>query len=604
MRRLGPPLVLAASLVALAAPADEPLRPVLPGGRQPVKKAPPAATQLNDAEALKQVNLSADEAKPLLDYIRARTLSDSELGTITQVIARFGADDYDTRERATDEVARFGPAAIGPLKAAANHADPEVAYRAKLALRRVEKVPHTLVLIAAARALGKLKPKEAAPVLLGFLPLADTEEVAEAIRGALVQLAVSDKGTPEPALVAALDDKQVARRAAACVALVEGTTADAAAHKEAVRLVTAAAGKEADPEARFQALWALLAATRDRAHLRGLVAAIPKLPRGRLWQLESVLTQLNGDPKPIAPMGKSEASLNKARDAWAEWVEKAGTRLDLAKVDFDKVGGFVDLVEVDGRGYGPVRVVTLGPDLKPKGAFGGVGIQQINSPADARRLPNGNYLIAEMNRSQVTERDATGQVSKTLNVQGPISAQPLPGGGMLVIGRNAVTQYDKDWKPEWSVNWQQFSIIGGTRLPGGDVVFVTNQPPQNCHRIRVRSTEKDGKKVWEAKEDGKPVALGAGRINQFQRIDAPTDDRLLVCEYNRVAEYDLKTGKEVWKHDGPTPTSCQRLPNGNTLIAFLNLGPNGKLVEVDPSNEVLWEYEGKDGMRPSRGFRR
>src|SRR5947208_485469 len=74
---------------------------------------------------------------------------------------------------------------------------------------------------AAARAVVRLKPPDAAPALLGYLPTADTEAVADDIRAALVALALRD-GKPEPALVAALNDPSPVRRAAAYVALVEG----------------------------------------------------------------------------------------------------------------------------------------------------------------------------------------------------------------------------------------------------------------------------------------------------------------------------------------------------------------------------------------------
>jgi len=73
---------------------------------------------------------------------------------------------------------------------------------------------------------------------------------------------------------------------------------------------------------------------------------------------------------------------------------------------------------------------------------------------------------------------------------------------------------------------------------------------------------------------------------------------------DRVAEYDLKTGKLVWKHDCPpnsAPTSCQRLPNGNTLICLMN---TNQLIEVDPSGEVVWDYQAKDGLKVSRAYRR
>jgi hypothetical protein len=239
MRRFGL-LALVVPLTALtlapAAPgsADDPLpaAPVAPvkGLRQPirgpVKPIRPGVTTetplLSDAEALKQAGLPADEAGPLLEYLRARTLTDVDQTKIGNIIKKFGADEFDVRVKATEEVERFGPAAIGPLKAAERDADPEVAYRARQALKHMEKVPHSQVSAAAVRAVARLKPKDGAAVLVAFLPMADTEEVAEDIRTALTELAVTEDGKPEPALVAALEDKSVLRRSAAYVALTEG----------------------------------------------------------------------------------------------------------------------------------------------------------------------------------------------------------------------------------------------------------------------------------------------------------------------------------------------------------------------------------------------
>jgi outer membrane protein assembly factor BamB len=616
MRRFGPlcVLLLAALVAVPAVGAEPPLLPPPPPGK--VRVRPPiggpvgpagtstVAADVSDADALKQAGLSATEAAPLVEYLKMRTLTDRDQNKIGDVIKRFGADDFEERVKATEEVERFGPAAIGPLKTAERDADPEIAYRAKQALKRMEKVPHSQVAAAAVRALVKLKPKEAAAVLIGFLPMADTDDVAEEIRSALIALAVTD-GKPEPALVAALDDKSVLRRAAAYVALVEGgDPAERVRIKEAFPLVKSAVRKEPDVDAKFRGLWALLMTSREKEFVPDLIDLIPQLPRGRIWQLEEFLLLLAGDTKPDAKFGKSAEQLTKAKDAWAGWWAKKGGTLDLVKFDFKpRVTGYTDVIEYDYRGYGVYRVVTLGPDLKEKVKIGGTGVAQINYPSDVKKLPNGNYLIAEQNGNRLTERDSTGKIGKQTSVTQPLSIDLLPEGGAVVVCRNQVVQFNKDMEQVWAFQRQQYDIMGGRRLPGGDVVFVTNTVQgQNCFRVSAAQVEKDGKKVWEVKEVGKPLTLG--RIMQFQSIDATGPDRIMVCEGNRVIEYDLKTGKDVWKHDVNSPTSCQRLPNGNTLITLINQPPNGKVLEIDTTGETVWEYESKDGLRSARAYRR
>ena len=104
-----------------------------------------------------------------------------------------------------------------------------------------------------------------------------------------------------------------------------------------------------------------------------------------------------------------------------------------------------------------------------------------------------------------------------------------------------------------------------------------------------------------------------GYVFQHQTMDVVGEDRVLVCERenkvngqytDRVAEYEWKTGKQTWKHDCPqnsSPSSAQRLPNGNTLISLMN---TNQLIEVDPSGEVVWDYQSKDGLKVGRAYRR
>ena len=65
--------------------------------------------------------------------------------------------------------------------------------------------------------------------------------------------------------------------------------------------------------------------------------------------------------------------------------------------------------------------------------------------------------------------------------------------------------------------------------------------------------------------------------------------------YSRVVEVDPSTDEIVWQYQGHPMVSffthftggAQRLPNGNTLITE---GQQGRLFEVTPANEIVWEY--------------
>lgn len=608
MRRFGTllPLPLVALVLAPVAAEDPPPVPIRRPVVRPAGGLAPDTPAVSDEDALKQAGLSPTDPEPLLEYLKARTLSEVDQTKIGDVIKKFAADDFETRVKASEEVERFGPAAIGPLKTAEKSSDPEVAYRARLTLRRMEKVPHTAVATAAVRAVVKLKPKDGAAVLLGFLPMADTEEVGDEIRAALVGLAVVG-GKTEPALLAALDDKLVVRRSAAYVALIEGgDPKERIRIKDAYPKVKAAIRKEADTDAKFRGLWALLMTGREKEFVPDLIDLIPKLQRGRIWQLEELLLQLAGDAKPAdAKFGKGEDGLTKAKVAWAGWWEKKGAALDLSKFEFNpRTTGHTDVIEYDYSGFGRYRVVTLGPDLKVKATLGGAGVNQMNYPSEVKKLPGGNYLVAEMNGGRITERDSTGRIVKTTNVSAPVAFDLLPDGGMVVLCRNQVVQFDKTGNQVWAYQRPQYDIMAGRRLPNGDVVFVTNMfQGANCYRLTTK--DKDGKETKEVKEAGKPYQLG--RIQSYQSIDVTGDEKIMVCEFNRVVEYDLKDrdkAKELWSFASANSTSCQRLPNGNTLITQINHPPTGRVIEVDPSGDIVWEHTSPDGLRCARAYRR
>jgi hypothetical protein len=65
--------------------------------------------------------------------------------------------------------------------------------------------------------------------------------------------------------------------------------------------------------------------------------------------------------------------------------------------------------------------------------------------------------------------------------------------------------------------------------------------------------------------------------------------------FSRVLEVDPATSSIVWEYRDPVAhaffsaliSNAQRLPNGNTLI---NEGLYGRLFEVTPDGDVVWEY--------------
>ncbi|MBX9627900.1 MAG: PQQ-like beta-propeller repeat protein [Gemmataceae bacterium] len=593
---LGPLALLTALVPAAAQPPDEAVmrqreillqREMRANRPAPVAQTP-AEPPVSDDDALRSAGLYPPDGPKLVDYLKLRTVSDADHAKIRALISQLKADRFDARLAAAAELERYGPAAVGPLKAAEADPDFEVAYRVGQVLRRLEKVKHAAAAAAAVRGVVRLKPPGAAGALIGYLPMADSEALADDIRAALVALAAPG-GKPDPALVAALADPSPVRRGAAYVALVEGgPPAERIRIKEGYDAVKAAVRAEADPDAKFRGVWALLLTTREKGFVPDLIALTPALPWGRLAQAEDLLLQLAGGHPPGGRFGRSAEARAKARDAWAGWWAAKGGGADLVKLPFTpRVLGLTDVVETVPNTFGGGRVASLGPDGKERWHL------DARSPSDLRVLPGGRVLTIE-GYNQVLERDSDGRpAGNSVQLNQPLTVEPLPGGGRLVFCRPMVIAYDQDGKEAWRYARPApgNDIVAGCRLPNGETAFVTTAPQgPNCFRLDAKG-----------KEVGKGVALGRLQQQGLAGMAAVGPDRVLVGEAAQVAEYDLKTGKLEWKYPVSVPTSVQRLVNGNTLIASANLN---RVVEVDPAGEVVWEYKPADPLRVARAYRR
>jgi hypothetical protein len=557
-----------------------------------------------DADALRAAGLKEDEPAQLLAYLRQRTLSDTDTGRIRAVIRRFGGDDFDERVKATAEVERFGPAAVGLLSAAAqSDPDPEVSYRAGEALRRLEKVPHAAVSLAVTRALAKLDAPQTAAVLLGFLPFADDDGVAAEIRKTLVAKAVRN-GKAEPALVEALTDPTPARRAAAGVALLEGGPADQRVRiPDAIGRVRAAVKAESDAETKFQIVYSLLTVVRDKEAVAPLIELLPDLPRGRLWQAEDYLLQLAGPNAPKAKLGKGRESLVLARDTWSGWWAAAAPGTDLGAFDYQpRITGKTLLVMMSLSGFGSSlgTVMELGPDMKQLWRIDG-----LNTTMDAQVLPDGYVAVAEMLGQRVTVRDTNGVEDRRRTVVGkagvagyPQQVQVLPNGNLLIAFQGCVIEVKKGTNEEvMRFNRSAHDVISARRLADGTTAVLCQNSP--IVFLDAKGSEQESRKL----NSGSAYYLGA--------LWNSGPDRLLVTEMDQVVEYDLKSNKPVWTKKAQQPRSVQRLPNGNTLIVETSIAPGEKrgarIVEVSPDLEEVWSYQasGKlDDLTIARAYRR
>lgn len=98
---------------------------------------------------------------------------------------------------------------------------------------------------------------------------------------------------------------------------------------------------------------------------------------------------------------------------------------------------------------------------------------------------------------------------------------------------------------------------------------------------------------------------GEGNILIFDNGASPTTN-LAHCGSSYILEVDPTTDEVVWVYDrretfhSSFTSSCQRLPNGNTLILE---AAHGRLFEVTNEGETVWEHVFGDGPSAQRAYR-
>ncbi len=521
-----------------------------------------------DEDVLRRVGLSAD-GPSLLMLFRKRTPDADSQARIQSLIEQLGSDSFSEREEASEELAGYGVAAVGLLRAATQKADLEIRRRARDALAIIEKNDLSSdVLIAALRVLGHRKPARIAEVLLDYAPHSADAEITEELCQALASAAILDRrdASPtrdaDPRLVQALNDKSPIKRAIAASALCIGGCRK---QLPAVRRLL----REPNPQVRRRVALALLEA-RDKAAVPALIALLAELPPGEAEQVESMLSQVAGD---TAPKGSLDAAPGKYRDAWAEWWKQYESAIDLERID----------LSLHWRGY-TLAVCMTG--FRGRGArFGSIleldahgrirwQIRGLTSPVDAQVIDERRVLVTEQRQGRVTERNHDGDMLRTITVpELPLEARRLPNGNTLITTGSRVFEIDRHDKEVWTTNGNRFDTIAAACIFRGGEIGI-------CYRsgefVRV---------------DRKGNTLASFRIRGALRPSGthiqslPNGHILVPLFYNgKVIELD-ENGREVWSASYNQPMSAQRLPNGRTLVAgygnsfFVELDKNGREVK-------------------------
>jgi len=156
---------------------------------------------------------------------------------------------------------------------------------------------------------------------------------------------------------------------------------------------------------------------------------------------------------------------------------------------------------------------------------------------------------------------------------------PTPAGVLIAdsTGRRVVA-VTLAGKAVWSrkVNGVPYCAAG---LDNGHVIVGYASGPQH-----VVEYDRAFKPVW----DTRAVRLGAGMIYDVQRL--PNGNTVIAyVGAGHVTEL-TPAGKVVWQMKGlKSPGAAERLPNGNTLIVE-NHG--GRVLEADAAGKVVWQHGG------------
>jgi hypothetical protein len=527
-----------------------------------------------DYELLKSVGVEPN-GPALLKFFRDRT-ADTDPRELAKLIRQLGDDSYQVRENSQKELVRIGIPTLAAFKLVEADADPEIRWRVEKIKRQVVAKSEPAVEAAAARLIGAIRPPDAAEVLLNFLPLAADEYVADELCAAIKSTAIR-KGESDPIVMKALSDPQPCKRIAAAEAL----SADKDQLPHIRKLL-----QDSSPQVRLRVALALVT-LKEKEALPVLVELLGILGSDQVWQVEDLLLGLAGTDAPVVPLGNSEDTRKKCRDAWRTWLAANSDKIDLGKIGETKIlRGHTLIVQqtltrvVNGKQMLAVgEVMELDKDKKVLWKFEVLHKTNNRSaayPVDAQILRQDRVLVAEYQNQRVTERDFTGKILWEQNIVppgNPLAVQGMPNGNVFVVMQNRLVEFDRNHQEVFNLNRPNQNIFRARKLPNGEIVFINNQG---------QVTRMDaGQRVLKSFNVGIIPAL-------FGSIDILRNGGLLVPEYQqkRAVEYSAD-GKIVNQFPMEQPNSVMRLANGHTLVSSQS---TRRVAEFDTRGQEVWSY--------------
>jgi HEAT repeat protein len=503
---------------------------------------------------------NADGTK-LLEEFRSRMATDEEHAKITALIAKLGDPSAEVRDAASADLITLGKKAASLLRRAVNDNNPRIGQFAAKCLDAVEKDTPDPLPQAAPRLLALRKPDGAVETLIGYLPFAESEEAATQIIEILGTVAAANGKTDE-ALVKALKDPLVARRAGAVMALCRGKATE---HLADLRELL----KDKDVNVQLRAAQGLLLMA-DKAAVPALIGLLKALPIEQVWEAEDYLGRIAGDKAPNEVVTTDAASRASVVEAWTKWWNEAGKTIDLASIDLhDREGRNYLVVESWNRMGKMGRVLEVDPTGKVRWEIAG-----LTWPIDAQLLRGGNVLVVEQN-TKVTERTRSNKIVWEKPFPNVFHAERLADGSTFIAQRNQIQIIDRTGKQTFNHFYNMNSILAARRFRDGTIAYVS----YSGHYVRL---DREGKQVKTVQLNWFNFGLNGAEILPGDHVIAS------VSNMNKVVEFD-GVGKQVWECSVVNPVIPYRQSNGHTLVPCNNLM---QITEIDRKGKIVKEWKG------------
>jgi HEAT repeat protein len=496
----------------------------------------------------------------LLEEFRSRTISDAEREKVLGLIAKLDDASDTVRNASADGLIALGPRAASLLRRARQQDNSRISELAGKCLEAIEKDTPNPLPAAAPRLLGLRRPEGGVEALLAYLPLAESDEMAEQIMDVLGAVGVR-AGQPDKALLEGLKDKVPLRRAAAAVALIKGRADDLSGAR---RLL-----KDANAEVRLRTARGLADAGEKDA-VPVLIALLADLPLDQAFEVEDYLVLLAGDKAPSAMLTADAGGRTRAVEGWQSWWKENSARLDLARVDRKRRElGYYLVVENWNPMGGKGRVMELDPSGKTRWQ-----LTNLYSPTDARLLRNGNVLVVE--GSRVTERTKDNKELWGRYYSNPFSCQQLRNGNFFIACRNQLLEVTREGRIVFNHYYGGGTILAARRFRDGSTSLLS-------YAGQYVKLDRAGKQVKTIQFPLFGMSLGGA--------DILTGDRVVISingSPGKVIEYNA-SARPVWECPLNYPGIPYRLANGNTIVGSAS---TRQITEIDPRGKVIAELKG------------